>query len=353
MRVLRACTGKLNASSAIAWVAEGRRLTTNDSRQLLGPLLKATSSQLPLADEALWRVSRDLLASDVDSSAMSGEVALTPTQCDAALRLLAAFRPLSAVRGDDLQRAFAQDTNVMEVFLQIAGLTWKDARRLSSVELPAEPSPFLTPLQFASIVALVHFARVTRGRAPVEVITSDLPPDEVLDSSHANGVSLGTLLAQRAAGGTWLAHRSRTSASVRIDVVSDICDDLQAAGVPFRASIKDRPYTKSARYLSEEVCAPGKRIGQLAIVVRSSNGTPAAAVCVAVAQDGGTARKTAATLLPVPLALTIPAYLLLAGPGWQSRTETLGLFHAFEGRVFTDRGRTDLVAALQQQYEGA
>jgi hypothetical protein len=73
---------------------------------------------------------------------------------------------------------------------------------------------------------------------------------------------------------------------------------------------------------------------------------------MAIARDGGTARKTAATLSGIPGTLVIPSALLLAGGGWAERGETSDLVRSFHGRVFTDESIRDLVA-LAESLEDA
>ncbi|MGK3957669.1 hypothetical protein ACLKOZ_15935 [Arthrobacter sp. R4] len=63
---------------------------------------------------------------------------------------------------------------------------------------------------------------------------------------------------------------------------------------------------------------------------------------VAIARDGGTARKTAATFLSLPESFALPAALVLVGTGWADRSESDKLVRAFGGRIYTEHTLQEL-----------
>ena len=95
-------------------------------------------------------------------------------------------------------------------------------------------------------------------------------------------------------------------------------------------------------FLGSKAGVSGKPPGQLSVVTRGQDGAAGYAVLVAIARDGGTARKTAATLLQLPKKFTVPAVLVLFGTGWADRGESDDLVRAYSGRLYTEHTLTDL-----------
>ena len=125
---------------------------------------------------------------------------------------------------------------------------------------------------------------------------------------------------------------------------------LDEAGVGYWSTEGDAGVTK--RFLGGQAGVHGKPPGQLSVVTRREDGAAAYAVLVAIARDGGTARKTAATLLQLPKRFTVPAVLVLFGTGWAHRGESDDLVRAYSGRLYTEHTLTDL-AHLTASVGGA
>ena len=348
---LQACTRRRTTADALAWIAEGRSIRGATHRELLPALLRAKAERRADADEAMRRVARTLLASTVDSSSSLLNIAdvATPEQCDDALNALvqcSSGASLSSVDGASLGIAMGITPLAVIVYLQIAGMTWREAQRMADEKLPSSPAGQWTGAQRASVVRLVSSVVGGAGRGTVELMDPTARSWAAIDSAQSDGVTYGALLAQRLAGGAWTAHQSRTASALRRMVLMQVYDALSARDLRFSTTLTDRAETKSTTVLSSQVTTSGEPVGQVAFVVHHSNGAAKAAVLVAVAHDGGTARKTGATLLRAPSALTVPAYLVLAGMGWADRSESDALFEAYSGLVFTDTSTYELVAEL-------
>lgn len=125
---------------------------------------------------------------------------------------------------------------------------------------------------------------------------------------------------------------------------------LDKSAVNYWSSEGDEPVAKN--FLGSKAGVSGRPPGQLSVVTRSSDGSAGYAVLVAVARDGGTARKTAATLLQLPAKFNVPAVLVLFGTGWADRGESDDLIRAYGGRVYTENTLTHL-AAMAGAVRGA
>lgn len=338
---LREVTARKTVEDAVAWISEGRSLRGESSRRLLGVLNSAVQMDLSGAEQAYRRIVRELLASDLDTSAkiQAEDDVITPEECDAVLSCLVEHSggSLSKVRSGALRAAVDMHPHAIEVYLQVAGLTWREARERADTRLPGSPDGRWTATQLSAVTRLVSASLSGEGQRPIESVSATASAWDVADKAQATGVSYGTLLAQRIAGGVWLAHRTRTAGFVRRSIAARVTADFETEGLLYWASVGERGDTVSVPYLSEQVAKNDSDVGQLAFVTRTKEYNPTAAVLLAVAHDGGTARKTAATLLAAPGALKVPAYLLLAGKGWAARNESGALFDTYEGRVYTDR----------------
>ncbi len=355
--VLFAHTGRPNQAQALAWIAEARPWRLPPSYSLLHALLSDEVADVPCATEALRRVSRDLLLTDIDTSIslFAKEDILTPSECDSVVAALVTHSPtgtLSGVGPAALASVLDAHPKTILVYLQIAGISWSEARRRSSIALPSQPDGAWRSPQLREIITLVHGAITDGRRPPIENLHT--PAHEAwatADSAAMHGVTYGTLIAQRIGGGSWLAHQTRTANTSRIHVAQGVAQALDAEGLEYATTLSDHPHTLTRRCLSRLAARPGATVGQLFFVVRDEHAEPIAAILVAVAQDGGTARKTGATLLRTPSRLKVPAYLVVAGPGWAERSESDDLIRAFNGNVFTDTTVPLLANALANRNE--
>lgn len=355
--VLFAHTGRSTRTDALAWIAEARPWKMPPSHPLLQVLLSDEFTDIARAAEALRRVSRELLLTDIDTSVSlfaKGDI-LTPEECDAIVAALVAHSPtgtLSGVGPAALVSVLDTHPQTVLVYLQIAGISWNEARRRSRVSLPSQHDGLWRSPQLREIVALVHGAITDGKRPPIENLHT--PSDEAwatADRAAVHGVSYGTLIAQRIGGGSWIAHQTRTANAARRHVTEAIATALDAHGLHYATTLSGHTHALTRRRLSRLAARPGAAVGQLSFVVRDDHAEPVAAILVAVAQDGGTARKTGATLLRTPTRLKVPAYLVVAGPGWAERSESDDLIRAFNGNVFTDTTIPLLASTLADRNE--
>jgi hypothetical protein len=163
-----------------------------------------------------------------------------------------------------------------------------------------------------------------------------------IEAMRLGGVSYGTLLAQRDVGSAWSAHRNRTNTEISRLMVLRLLDALDAAGVSYWST--DGAARVPKRFLADKAVRKGKTLGQLSVVTRDAAGEPRYAVLIAVARDGGTARRSAATVLKLPGDLVLPGVAVLLGTGWSERGESDDLVRAFAGRVYSEHSLGALAA---------
>jgi hypothetical protein len=118
-------------------------------------------------------------------------------------------------------------------------------------------------------------------------------------------------------------------------MVRRVLSALEDRRVGYWSTEGDEPVAKS--FLGGQAGVAGKPPGQLSVVTRRTDGAAGLAVLVAIARDGGTARKTAATLLQLPKKIAVPAVLVLCGTGWADRGESDDLVRAYGGRLYTEQ----------------
>lgn len=349
-RLLEA-TGRQDPVDALHWIAEGRRIAGGVTDKLLTALVVAADLGLQGADQALRTATQSALRSTLDTSA---DLVLTDTivpaaRYESALAAVAARTPtrtLSSIGARAVGAAQAVDPLVIETLGLVAGLSWRDLGDRSSargIQLPGESTGPWSAAQVESAFTIVD--EVVRGHVvpqlegaegarPMELLLARATAWEDVESLRTQGVSYGTLLAQRDVGSAWSAHRNRTNNEISRLIVLRVLAELDRAGVRYWALVGQDPVPRS--FLSGKVVKGGKGPGQLSVVTRRTGDQAGCAVLVAVARDGGTARKTAATLLKLPQSLEIPAALVLMGTGWAGRGESDGLVRAFAGRVYTE-----------------
>ena len=188
------------------------------------------------------------------------------------------------------------------------------------------------------------------GARPMELLVARSTAWEDVERLRTQGVTYGTLLAQRDVGSAWSAHRNRTNNEISRLMVLRVLEELDRAGVRYWSVVGRDAVPRP--FLSSKVVKGGRAPGQLSVVTRIARDQPGCAVLVAVARDGGTARKTAATLLKVPQTLDLPAALVLMGTGWAGRGESDGLVRAFAGRVYTEHTLSALAAMAAALSDG-
>lgn len=359
--VLRA-TGRADLSDALAWICEGRRLTRAvRTDELMAALAGLVDSAEAGADSALREIARSALLSTVDPSAdlLGVENIIQPSVYRAALDEISRYTSSGTLADVTAEAvAFAQDRNpfVLATLGLVAGLSWRDLRdRVAS--LPSSPGMPSSPdgpwSQDQVAAALQVIGRIVDGleSAQLRGATPARPIELMLDGGAGSGwkavadlcrrgVGYETLLAQRAVGSAWLSHRQATTGLLPALIVEDICVALNVAGLAHRRGTAVGGDTSKAGLRDLLQGEPG----QVGVVVVSDAGEPRLAVAVSVARDGGTARKNGGRLRVLPTQLDVPTAVVLIGPGWADRGESLELVRSFGGRVFTERSIEDLVA---------
>ena len=358
--MLRA-TGRARIQDALLWIAERRKLSsavpTND---LLSALVAAVDAALPGAVPALREASRAALSSTLDTSAdlLSTDTIVSPYRYEQALADLAGCTPqgtLEHVTADAVVAAQAANGDVIETLGLVAGLSWRDLRDRAAARHVSLPTKASGPWNSSQVRLVFHLVdEVVTDRAVPQLMGAIAArPIELLLGLQGSGwaaveafrtgrVTYGTLLAQRDVGSAWSAHRNRTNNEVSRLMVLRLLEALDAAGVAYWSTDGAKPLPK--KFLADKAVKAAKILGQLSVVTCDSAGGGRYAVLVAVARDGGTARKTAATLLKLPQDLVLPGVAVLLGTGWSDRGESDDLVRAFAGRVYTERSLPDLAA---------
>lgn len=344
-------TGQSTIPGALAWIAEGRPYTDAPATDIFDAILETRQDEQPRADEALRQVAKIALGSDVDTAAAPADLdaVLTPDDCDRVIEHLVAQSPTRSLVGigsSTLRSAMTALPRAVEVYAQIAGLSWRELRSRCADrggQLPVGPEGPWSPRQLQAVIDVVEaVATGAQDIGPVDLVVHE-PANRAaaLHAATTGGVSYGTLLSQRIVGSAWGAHRNRNAWSVRSDLVARLASSMVSSGLTVWATAGPEHVVASRSFLNEHV-ADGADVGQIELLVRDADGKPSMAVFVAVANDGGSARKTASTLRSAPGRVTVPAALVLAGQGWAHRSETDPLIHAFSGRVVSDRHLDEL-----------
>lgn len=358
---LLSATGRLEVRDALHWIAERRPLVAGvPTNALLTALVAAVDAELPEALPALREASRAALSSTLDTSAdlLSADTIVSPSRYDQALSDVAACTTtgsLESLTADAVGAAQAANPDVIVTLALVAGLSWRDMQdraRARGVPLPGEATGRWRSSQTRLVFDIVD--EVVTGRVQpqlVEAVASR--PIELLLGPQGDGwaaveaartgrVSYGTLLAQRDVGSAWSAHRNRTNNEISRVMVERLLSVLDQAGVGYWST--DGATAVPSKFLAGKAVKEGKTPGQLSVVTRGAKGEPRYAVLIAVARDGGTARRSAATVLKLPAHLVLPGVAVLVGTGWSARGESDDLVRAFEGRVYTEHTLSQLAA---------
>lgn len=367
--VLRA-SGRVTIADAIAWVAESRsRQGGVDDQTLMWALTELSGDHATVP--ALKAVSRVALRSEVDPSVELLQLhrARTPAELRRSLDRLASVSPTGDLRGvtaETVAMALTQDVLVVEALALVAGLSYRDLTDLAlnryNTPLPGRAESSWTQPQVTSAFAIID--QIVRGETgppslgdarnaePIEWLLDESRPHgwEAVTAMLNEGVPYEVLLAQRAAGGSWIAHRNATSTAFGHAVGSLVFVALDEAGLTYRRRATTAADGHTAAELAELVGATSSS-GHIAAVLPGT-GEAKLVICQSVARDGGTARKNAGRLRELPHEVSVPAAAVVFGPGWASRTESLELVEAFEGRVFTECSLDRLVAWAASTIEG-
>jgi hypothetical protein len=344
--VITLATGRATLDAGLDWIARDARLEDGTD---LHTLLRAVAClpDDPGAQAALRRLTRKIAASDFDTAAFLFDAATIdrPRDLEDALLRVASHSPggrLAKASESALIAAQRSNPRAVEALCYAAGLSYGELQtRVSG--LPSEPDRSWTPSQVRA--AFKELDMIIRGEEkvdlpdaspvrPLELLISGRAGDEAWDALETqlqHGVPYGVLLAQRAAGGTWLAHRNRTTSKVPRGLAAKLCEALDERGIKYwrSTSVGGDKSVSTMR----EVTRSDK---QIALVVVEGE-RPVYGVIFSVMRDSGSASKAARKLIGMARDRSLPTAVLVAGPGWAARSETAELAAAFDGRLFSDR----------------
>jgi hypothetical protein len=154
---------------------------------------------------------------------------------------------------------------------------------------------------------------------------------ELVDKMLNDKVPYEMLLQQRLVGGSWGQHRNATSSAAGELVLDEFKSLLRARSISYVG--------RESRQLQRL-----SLVGRFAdLVITRPSGEATWSVVVSVANDGGTARKTAAKLSAALGGHALTAAILV-GPGWVNRlSATAALVEAIGGHVYSDSSLSKLV----------
>lgn len=355
---LLSATRRTDLEDALHWIGEERPLAPGvDVSRMLTALVAAANAGVRGAEPALRTAVRSALRSTMDTSAdlVLTTTIVAPHRYQAALGNVAgrtATASLESITSTAVLAAQADDPLVIETLGLVAGLSWRDLQARSQargVQLPGNAQGSWSPSQVVSAFGVIDDVVCGRVEPRLDGSVAARPIELLLDGStgwsevekfRTQGVSYGALLAQRDVGSAWSAHRNRSNNEISRLMVRRVLAALDQAGVTYWSTEGDAPVTKT--YLGTHVGVVGKPPGQLSVVTRADDGAAGFAILAAIARDGGTARKTAATLRRLPEKFDVPAVLVLFGTGWADRGESDDLVRAYSGRLYTEHTLTDL-----------
>ncbi len=360
---LRQTTGQQTVRDAVSWIAEGHPLhvtTSSDLRRLLRALVIVEGGDESRA--ARERVVRNLAQSSLDTAAVlfSLDGLRTPDDFRRALDALAWKSPTGSLQGltaASVLNAQRAEPAVMATLCTIAGISTSNLNDWTDADLPAVSEGHWSLEQVREALGVI--GRIVEGNEttaldsarPLRALELMYPHGsatgwEIVEQMRRGGVPYEILLAQREAGGAWLAHRNRTSGEISTVLAGELCDRLDDHNVDYLRSQRVGGTIRSTEV--ERVSGGSRSIG---VAVRDDRQQPVAAVAFSVARDGGTARSSGSRLLKLRDS-KVPIYVLLAGPGWADRNETADLAEAFEGEVYTDEHLDDLADELARKARG-
>lgn len=341
--VLKSASGQPDLESAVAWFGEGHQAVVAVSPQRIMDALVSCAGGV--SAEAVTAALRKVLSRAAASSLDTGSVLFDtstvtrPARFGELLDLLASKNPsggLVGISAAHVRAAATEDPGCMDTLALIAGLTPKELRRRAGLSDSGVWSPRQVTQAFDIVNLIVEGTGVSTmpGAVPHRPIEHLFNSDKsikgwaLVEQMRTDGVPLGTLLAQRAVGSAWGLHRNATSSRLGMALTSKVCDELTKLGTDF-----DRSRTSGGDKDLSGLSTLGKATD---VVTKDATGAPMWFVVVSVANDSGTASKTAARLrdgvAPGQTAL------LLAGSGWSERiNEIAELARLVAGNVFSER----------------
>lgn len=368
---LRRATRRGSTRDALKWVEEGRTMPASIRiRELLSAL--ATIARHPdggvadLGRQALRAARHIYLQSEIDPSSelLDIDTVTPPGLYRKALENLAGLTgsgTLGDVNVTAVYIAQRQDPHVIPTLCAAAGLTYGELRDRADVTLPTTPDRTWSVPQvsaaFAVIDCVVRGTAIPRNPAavalrPVEMLfANDEAPYgwDLVEHMRSAGAPYEVLLAQRVVGTSWGAHRNSTSTKVQAQVTDELCQLLDQHGVRYRRLKRNKAAKEMLATLAvardellKESPKDASSVSNQVTVVAEPAGQ-AHAIAVSVATDGGTANKSGSKLMQLPAKFRVPVAVVLIGPGWAKRTETVDLVQTFEGRTYTELTLDQLV----------
>lgn len=299
-------------------------------------------------ERALRRLARVVAASDLDSAAVlfEPETIIPASRFRETLARLAARcsgGTLGSITASSVIAAQRDDPFTIEALCVVAGLSYKELTERVE-DLPAKAKGPFGPSQvrraFGTLAAIVSGETTTDLAGTVPAHPLELMSRvglgrsgwEAIEKQRVGGVPYEILLAQRAAGGAWLAHRNRTSGKLTLLLADRLCRELDARGVSYQRSTGIGGDITPSRMA--ELSGADKQLG---LLVLGEKDEAAFGVIFSSARDSGTASKNASRLRAMRRPASLPVAVVVAGPGWAARNETANLAKEFAGRLYSER----------------
>lgn len=358
-------SGRSEIDDALDWIARGWHLETGLPVQTLLRAITSLEFDSESKNRALQYLSRIAATSDFDSAAVLFGLNLVspPAKYRKALDELAFFSPTKTLAGLTASSVIAaRRTNpfVLDVLCEVAGVSYRDlCERVDGLptSIEAEWKPSQVRAAFAEIDSVVGGLGTPAIPDADALCSIDLMPRfrdehstgwELVEEQRKYGVPYEFLLAQRAVGGAWLAHRNRTASRVSESAAEALAEQLDSHGIVYLRS-RDVGGMDLGRQLAD-LANSSKQVGML---VLDGSAQPCYGIVFASARDGGTARKSIGSLAQMEQGDRVRMAVMLTGPGWRQRNETALLAEVFNGRVFTDMSLSHLVADIRATIDAS
>jgi hypothetical protein len=343
-------TGRDSLADAIAWLAEELPMPEGTDWSWLLRVLVDLVDDDEASCRALRRVVREVTRSEMDSSRVLFDTQDLPAPqrfADALGELLQRSEDatLAGITPRSLQRAQLANPAAIETLCLVVGVTYRDARDWFACGSDAWSLEQIEQLlRYCNDLVGGQIRPLTPDTVParaVEFVVYGEDGWQLPERLRQRGVPYELLLAQRAVGSPWSAHKNKTSNRLSSATAGFLCSLLAERGVDFCRATTVGGDAKQ-RDLQELSGIADRRVG----LVTLSAHKPTFAVAFSSAHDGGTARANGDGLLQIP-ETELPFGLVLTGLGWSTRPETDRLARRFTGRLFTERSLVDLVECIE------
>lgn len=357
--ILRA-TGRRELTDALAWIAEGHSLLSAVNPSHLLRAVSQIAADYPGRNAAIRRLARLVTASSFDSSSvvLRQELIEPLDTYRKVLDLLAWKSPTKTLAGMSpsvFGASQRENPKTVEVLCAVAGLSYRELNERCQT-IPSNPASPWAASSIEEAFGAIEAALFGKGGSssqgavsaqPVEfVLGANVASWETVEQMRRGGVTYETLLAQRAVGSAWGAHRNRTSGDVTQEIVGEVCSKLDNRKLSYWRS-KAIGGSVSKERIRELVGGAG----QIGVVLIDSSERPAYGVAFSTASNGATARKNVGRLVIAAAESQVPLAVVAIGRGWPERNETGDLAAALSGRLFGDTSLDLLVEDMEQQLD--